>query len=240
MSIIIECPSCQKQLRVPAELIGRQVRCPLCGSVMMAEEAQSSQAGSSIAPVPEPPRDYPSDREERYEVEPRRFPRPDLRTREYARQRINGPATAMLVFGILGLLGGGGAIAGGILMTVLGLQAMNNPGPAAPQAPGGPFARGVARPMPPRPAPIKDHQDDEEMAFVGPFYIVYGVFALIAALIILIGSQKMKRLESYGLAMTAAVLMVLPCFSPCGVISIGFGIWVLVALGNAEVRAAFR
>ena len=32
MSMIVNCPSCERQLRVPDELQGRQVKCPTCGS----------------------------------------------------------------------------------------------------------------------------------------------------------------------------------------------------------------
>jgi hypothetical protein len=54
----------------------------------------------------------------------------------------------------------------------------------------------------------------------------------------IVGGLKMLRLESYGWAMTACILAVLP-FSPVGVIGLVVGIWGLVVLNQPSVRAAF-
>jgi len=55
----------------------------------------------------------------------------------------------------------------------------------------------------------------------------------------LIGALKMLRLESYGLALTAAILAILPCTYCCcpGVL---FGIWALAVLLKPEVKYAFH
>ena len=63
---------------------------------------------------------------------------------------------------------------------------------------------------------------------------------LVIAVICLFGSLRMLKLQSYGLAMTAAVLMVLPCGTCCCCVNIGAAIWVLVVLSKPEVKAAFR
>lgn len=72
----------------------------------------------------------------------------------------------------------------------------------------------------------------------GTFTIVLGVFTLVGAAVIFYGAMKMKDLQSYGLAMTAAILALIPCFSIC-CIGIPFGIWALVILLNQDVKAAF-
>lgn len=72
----------------------------------------------------------------------------------------------------------------------------------------------------------------------GGFVVILGVFSLAMMALIFFGAMKMKALESYGLAMTAAILSIIPCFSFC-CIGIPFGIWALVVLLNAEVKAAF-
>ena len=54
----------------------------------------------------------------------------------------------------------------------------------------------------------------------------------------LVGANKMRKLENYPLALTAAIVMVLPC-SPCCVLSLPFGIWALVVLCDPQVRDAF-
>ena len=47
----------------------------------------------------------------------------------------------------------------------------------------------------------------------GTFTIVMGIFTLIGAALIFYGAVKMKDLQGYGLAMTAAILALVPCFS---------------------------
>jgi tRNA A-37 threonylcarbamoyl transferase component Bud32 len=59
----------------------------------------------------------------------------------------------------------------------------------------------------------------------------FSSFTIIAAL-------KMKRLEVYGLAVTASILAIL--ISPTNLISLGIGIWSLVVLCRLEVVKAFE
>ncbi|MEN8165717.1 MAG: hypothetical protein ABFS37_16430, partial [Acidobacteriota bacterium] len=72
----------------------------------------------------------------------------------------------------------------------------------------------------------------------GTFTVVMGVFTLVGAALIFYGAMKMKDLQGYGLAMTAAILSLIPCFSIC-CIGIPFGIWALVVLLNQDVKNAF-
>jgi len=46
MPSVVACPSCQRQLRVPEELLGRKVECPNCGSTFES---------AAVAPGPPPP-----------------------------------------------------------------------------------------------------------------------------------------------------------------------------------------
>jgi len=57
--------------------------------------------------------------------------------------------------------------------------------------------------------------------------------------LIIVGAVKMMNLSSYGLAMTAAIAAITPCFYPCCVLGIPFGIWALVVLCDKNVKAAF-
>ncbi|MBN1590539.1 MAG: hypothetical protein JW888_13575 [Pirellulales bacterium] len=50
----------------------------------------------------------------------------------------------------------------------------------------------------------------------------------------------MLRLRSYALAMTAAILAIIPCFYPCCIPGAPFGIWAVIVLADGNVRAAFR
>jgi predicted Zn finger-like uncharacterized protein len=47
-SELVSCPECQRKLRVPTELVGKQVKCPTCGHIFTADPATQ-------APPPPPP-----------------------------------------------------------------------------------------------------------------------------------------------------------------------------------------
>jgi hypothetical protein len=64
--------------------------------------------------------------------------------------------------------------------------------------------------------------------------------ALAFNLVTVVGAYKMMNLESYSSARTAAIISVIPICSPCILLGIPFGIWALVVLSDAQVRAAFR
>jgi hypothetical protein len=70
--------------------------------------------------------------------------------------------------------------------------------------------------------------------------IVFRIIFTILQCVICFGAFKMGKLQSYGLAMTAAVIAVIPCVSPCCVVGIPFGIWALIVLMKPEVKAAFH
>lgn len=75
--------------------------------------------------------------------------------------------------------------------------------------------------------------------FSGGIGMVFGVFSLIASGVIFFGAMKMYKFENYGLAMTAAVLACVPCFSCC-CIGVPFGIWAIVALQDPIAKESFR
>jgi hypothetical protein len=53
------------------------------------------------------------------------------------------------------------------------------------------------------------------------------------------GALGMLKLKSWGLAIAASFLALLPCVSPCCLIGLPFGIWALVVLFDKDVKAAF-
>jgi hypothetical protein len=70
MSETVTCPSCNRPLRVPDELLGRQVKCPACGETFRAERGEAPRAAP--APPPErPPRRRSESVAPRYEDEER-------------------------------------------------------------------------------------------------------------------------------------------------------------------------
>jgi len=89
-------------------------------------------------------------------------------------------------------------------------------------------------PMPadgPSPEIMKFAQGIGGIIGAGVAFAIYGTM--------LFGAIKMKKLQSYGLAMTAAILGLLPC-SICCLAGLPIGIWALVALNKPGVKSAFN
>ena len=64
------------------------------------------------------------------------------------------------------------------------------------------------------------------------------IFGLCYWSLVVVGAVKMKNLSSYGLAMTACIVAMLPC-SACCILGLPFGIWGIVMLNKPEVKEAF-
>jgi len=126
-----------------------------------------------------------------------------------AADQVNGPATALIVFAILGFI----LQASSLAFRMLGTSML------------------VARQLP-------------NQAWLNMFSGTVGVLASIVGLLvsglILFGGLNMRKLENYGLAMTASVVSMIPCVSPCCLIGLPIGIWALVVLSKPEVKGAFR
>jgi hypothetical protein len=75
--------------------------------------------------------------------------------------------------------------------------------------------------------------------FSGGLGAVFAIFGVVLWAVVTFGAIKMRNLQSYGLAMTAAILAMLPC-SCCCVIGLPIGIWCLVVLFDENVKASFR
>jgi flagellar motor component MotA len=78
------------------------------------------------------------------------------------------------------------------------------------------------------------------MMMSGGIGIVSGIVGMVIGVVILMGALKMKKLESYGFSMAAAILAMLPCISPCCLIGLPIGIWAVVVLNKPEVKSAFH
>lgn len=69
MPVIVNCPSCRGPLRVPDELLGKNVRCPTCQATFEAQQAP-------VPPPPEPPPNLPEPSSVRLPPEPAAPPPP--------------------------------------------------------------------------------------------------------------------------------------------------------------------
>ena len=125
----------------------------------------------------------------------------------FAKQRVAGPATALIVTAVLGLIG-----------NVLSLAFIG-------------FVLSQRPALPPN-----NNLDD----FSGYMNLGVAFIGLPVGVVMLIGAMKMKKLESYGLAMAGAILGMIPYLSPCCLLGLPFGIWALVVLSDGSVKAAFR
>jgi hypothetical protein len=85
-------------------------------------------------------------------------------------------------------------------------------------------------------------QYSADMGILGStaFNTIQTVVDLVVAVVIYLAALRMQRLESWGLAFAGAILAMLPCVSPCCVLTLPFGIWALVVLLNDEVKRHFR
>jgi hypothetical protein len=74
----------------------------------------------------------------------------------------------------------------------------------------------------------------------GSLGIIGAVIGVITSILVLVGGLKMKKLESYSLVMTASIVALIPCISPCCIVGLPIGIWAIMTLNKPEVKNAFH
>jgi predicted Ser/Thr protein kinase len=62
----------------------------------------------------------------------------------------------------------------------------------------------------------------------------------VIGLFLVVSAGQMRALESYWLALAGTILTIMPCGSPFYFLRLPIGLWALVALTKANVRAAFK
>jgi len=132
-----------------------------------------------------------------------------------AREMVSGPATALLVSGILF-----------VVLALLGLVG-NLMGASFRPPPGE---------IPPEMQPFFDMMENMQ----GPVAIISGLLQLAVSVLLIFAAQKLRKLESFALVVTATILAMVPCTSPCCCLGLPIGIWILVVLFKPEVKSAFR
>ncbi len=68
--------------------------------------------------------------------------------------------------------------------------------------------------------------------------VIIALCSLVSGIILVLGAARMFDLQSYGIALIAAVVAILPC-APGFPISLPFGIWALIVVLRHDVRTAF-
>ena len=144
--------------------------------------------------------------------------------------RVQAPAIALIVVGILNLLGVGWGLINTTLTALTPANQFHQQ------------ALDIYQKFPEVQAEVRKRSPDElktqTMSFLG---IGVGL-GLVCAVLTLAGSIRMLSLKNYALGICGAICAAIPCLSIGGCCCFGeiIGIWALVVLANAEVRAAFH
>jgi hypothetical protein len=132
--------------------------------------------------------------------------------------KVAGPAVALIITGVINLLLSIATVGYGFVLGNIDIQAQ----------------------LPPDAIQGDPAQVQQALAVAGPMYIGLGIVDFLASILILFGGIKMKGLQSWGLCMAAAIVAMIPGLSPCCILGLPLGIWAVVVLVNADVKAAFR
>jgi predicted Zn finger-like uncharacterized protein len=221
---IIQCPQCQRQVRVPDTMFGRLVKCPLCGMTFTVAAANAPPPAEPpvVETVPAPPAEPgtpapPPSAVAEYRPADVAVPEPPDTYAEAA-AAVKAPGICVLLTGALGLIWNLFNLAQNLLM-----------GQERAQAAGRQFAERMGMQMDPQLMPIA-------WTFT---LVLLGILVLMSFLATL-GSLRMLQLRNYGLALVASIASLAnfgPCCCPVG---LPFGIWALVVLLRPDVRAAFE
>jgi hypothetical protein len=127
-----------------------------------------------------------------------------------ALSQVNGPATGLMVLGILMLV----ASAASLMMQLAGVSFI----------------------------PRGNMPDDAwAQLFSGTVGVISSIISIGIGALVLFGGLKMKKLESFGLAVTASILGIVPCTAGlCCVLGLPIGVWALIVLFKPEVKSAFH
>jgi uncharacterized protein YacL len=152
----------------------------------------------------------------------------------YARQRVQAPAIALIVSGVLNILTALIQVGGTVMIAVL---------------PAGEPQRMMIKSLPPKFAKAMQEQMEQENEDPQTAKIksvisntIGSILTIIVAVLTLLGGMRMLSLRSYALSVAGAISAAIPCISCSGLCCFGeiIGIWALIVLLNAEVRAAFQ
>ena len=145
--------------------------------------------------------------------------------REEALQRVSTPALLLLIFGILCVvLGLGGVVVGFAMRDSMKEQQQQE-------------IENLRETAGEEAAQQYESMMGYMEAFQNPLLNLVGVAV---SIFIILGALKMKKLESKGMAMGAAIVAMVPCLTPCCLLGIPVGVWCLVVMGKDEVSSHFN
>jgi hypothetical protein len=232
MAIEFSCPSCQTLIRTPEGTEGKAARCPQCGSVVMVPGGGGSAGASpslepalpagsrspfaeSRAPLSslEPKRDTPAPLNP-YATPANPFAHDPFQTVPSA--DLAQRAYWKLLWPAVGLIVFG--LLGLAFMALVGFGFAMDPDI---------FFGNVDR-------------DPAQRAGAIGFLVAYFTVGFVTRVLQLLGAIAMIRQRGYGLALAAGISALIPCEIYCCLPSFPLGVWALIMLNSAEVKAAFK
>lgn len=212
MADMIQCPSCQRPLRVPDELIGRPVKCPECGMVFLTVQGAPGAAAAPAQSV-QPP------------ATPAGGPAPYVLSEAPVYREVPtgtaavGPGIAMLVVGLLGIAATAFYL---VVFAQFDAQEMQN----------------MLKQQQPD-MPQEQVEMTAQFMTGATARTFHGIFLGIDVLIVLGGIALLTR-RLYALAVVASILAMINVDGCCCLLGLPVGIWSLLALMRPDVSAAFR
>jgi hypothetical protein len=145
-------------------------------------------------------------------------PPPGAEGNPYAAGKAKAPAITLIVVNVLG-----------ILLALLGI-AMNAFTLATGEAFGGGGAYGGG---------YGSSGFSNDLQVNAAVSVGQGVFGVLCGGFIIFGLVRMMQGRSWGLALAAVIMNMLPCTGACCCLGLPIGIWALIVLFDSEVKAAF-
>jgi predicted Zn finger-like uncharacterized protein len=231
----IHCPSCNRELRVPDELLGKKVKCPACATTFTASVA-GPEAAPQAAPQPaalqesepsEPPRRRPIPDEQvdeggAYDQDFEPSARPSSARRSRGLAVMRAPAICLMVSAVLSLLVVGYFLLVALVATEAQMDAqMRLQNPNQPEQEREMAKKMMGLVIGPGPAVV-------HLLFIGVNLVI-----ILSSIMMLIGKMR-------WLAVIGSVLAILNLDCGCCLLGIPFGIWSLIALNNPDAKSAFQ
>jgi hypothetical protein len=227
MPEVVTCPQCERQLRVPDELVGQRVKCPTCGSNFTATvSGTAAMQPESQGDLPREPQEALIGETSRNEPDHHRnfelnqganLASEELRRR--ARNKLIIPAIFLIILGALGIL-------------LYGAYAF----------------RAVTVALPPMEELVKQNPNfkGKEAELESYLKIIWGpvgaawagLFAFLNLMMVIAGIAMLAG-RARWLAILGSVLGVVN-ISCCCIFALPFGLWSLIVLFNEDVKNSFR
>lgn len=205
------CPSCNQRVRVPEEMLGQPVQCPLCRLVFTAPARGGAPA---VVPLPIGSAGQPSTAPIPWQ--------PGMASPGGRPGFVLAPGIALLVVGFLGLLLNSFRLLNLVLAGQRGMEAQIQQSQAIFQ-----------QLMPGAENPFAQLQPQSlflmSLAIAGLFFL--------ADVLVILGGLQMVRGRKYGLALTGSIVAMINC--ACCFLGFPFGLWALIVLLRPDVRNLF-